>query len=312
MQSRYQSRSKFSAFTLIELLVVIAIIAILAAILFPVFAQAREKARQTSCLSNTKQLGLAIYQYVQDYDETLPNGTYLYGSVGGWAGQIYPYVKSAGVFRCPSDIFDPRSKENNSSYGMNSDLSIGGNGQGTGTTYPLGGGGPITGQLSQAVNLPEMKAPAKTVLLFEVEGNINMDITSYYEQTHPSTKNYNASPFGQGTPQTFNPSGGGTFSSGCGSQGPNDTLKYATGYFGRRPVTGFECHWTGPKGRHSEGANYLMGDTHAKWFRGSQVSAGRNATSETGAEQPTQYGNAAGTSGTFADGSSVGATFSVR
>jgi len=59
-------------FTLIELLVVIAIIAILAAILFPVFAKVREKARQTSCLSNEKQLGLAITQYVQDYDEKLP------------------------------------------------------------------------------------------------------------------------------------------------------------------------------------------------------------------------------------------------
>src|ERR1041385_3748666 len=62
-------------FTLIELLVVIAIIAILAAILFPVFAQAREKARQTSCLSNEKQLGLAVMQYLQDYDELLPTGT---------------------------------------------------------------------------------------------------------------------------------------------------------------------------------------------------------------------------------------------
>src|SRR5918911_1001893 len=65
-----------SGFTLIELLVVIAIIAILAAILFPVFAQAREKARMVACLSNTKQIGLAVMQYVQDYDETYPTNSW--------------------------------------------------------------------------------------------------------------------------------------------------------------------------------------------------------------------------------------------
>jgi prepilin-type N-terminal cleavage/methylation domain-containing protein/prepilin-type processing-associated H-X9-DG protein len=101
---------KSSGFTLIELLVVIAIIAILAAILFPVFAQAREKARQTSCLSNTKQIGLALMQYTQDYDETLPcyDGglfTAVY-SVGeyfpAWAQQVYPYMKNEGVLGCPS------------------------------------------------------------------------------------------------------------------------------------------------------------------------------------------------------------------
>src|SRR5436305_5829833 len=69
---RHRMRKQNRAFTLIELLVVIAIIAILAAILFPVFAQAREKARSISCLSNTKQLGLAVMMYVQDYDETFP------------------------------------------------------------------------------------------------------------------------------------------------------------------------------------------------------------------------------------------------
>lgn len=92
-------------FTLIELLVVIAIIAILAAILFPVFARAREKARQTSCLSNLKQLGMAVVMYAQDYDETLPSYRLASSSPGcqiNWWNQITPYVKNAQVLICPT------------------------------------------------------------------------------------------------------------------------------------------------------------------------------------------------------------------
>jgi prepilin-type N-terminal cleavage/methylation domain-containing protein/prepilin-type processing-associated H-X9-DG protein len=89
-------------FTLIELLVVIAIIAILAAILFPVFAKAREKARQASCSSNEKQLGLAFLQYIQDNDETFPNSNNGGSSnILGWGDAIFPYVKSTGVYHCP-------------------------------------------------------------------------------------------------------------------------------------------------------------------------------------------------------------------
>jgi len=93
-------------FTLIELLVVIAIIAILAAILFPVFAKAREKARQSSCLSNVKQLAIAIMQYTQDYDETMPmRNLYVPPSTAAryaWDNQIQPYVKNWQAFTCPS------------------------------------------------------------------------------------------------------------------------------------------------------------------------------------------------------------------
>jgi prepilin-type N-terminal cleavage/methylation domain-containing protein/prepilin-type processing-associated H-X9-DG protein len=103
--------SKRRAFTLIELLVVIAIIAILAAILFPVFAQAREKARQTSCISNLKQIGSGLMMYYQDYDEILPavnSGGHPtgwgYGSPDTvWAQAINPYTKNWQIFRCPSD-----------------------------------------------------------------------------------------------------------------------------------------------------------------------------------------------------------------
>lgn len=119
---RSTSRSAARGFTLIELLVVIAIIAILAAILFPVFATAREKARQISCVSNLKQLSLAFTQYQQDYDELGPNATDGKPGekeLGGWMfvnsssasapsfdptkGSIYSYVKSAQVFVCPDD-----------------------------------------------------------------------------------------------------------------------------------------------------------------------------------------------------------------
>ncbi len=130
-----------SAFTLIELLVVIAIIAILAAILFPVFARVRENARKTSCLSNLKQIGLGMMQYVQDYDETIPDSSIVANEPGsaslanyangyqggthitswevrrflddgvtpaGYGGKLLPYTKSMQILICPSDTRQPR------------------------------------------------------------------------------------------------------------------------------------------------------------------------------------------------------------
>ncbi len=91
-------------FTLIELLVVIAIIAILAAILFPVFARAREKARQTSCLSNVKQISLGVLMYAQDYDGTFPHYYKTYAEGGGhyWTAALEPYLRNEQILVCPS------------------------------------------------------------------------------------------------------------------------------------------------------------------------------------------------------------------
>jgi len=161
MASRKPTGGRQSGFTLIELLVVIAIIAILAAILFPVFAKAREKARQTACLSNEKQIGLAIMQYVQDNDEVMPYGndhSNAYPTGIGWAGPVYPYTKSTAVFTCPDDATTTTVANNFTvSYSYNRDFS----------------GEPDAG----------MTKPSMTVLLCEVQGeyapimNINENVS---------------------------------------------------------------------------------------------------------------------------------------
>lgn len=124
---------KRRGFTLIELLVVIAIIAILAAILFPVFAQAREKARAISCINNERQMGLGILQYIQDYDETYPMTEYSgpnYSYYLSWREEVYPYVKNGmgseygyptamyGVWQCP----DYPDESQYAQYGVNYDV----------------------------------------------------------------------------------------------------------------------------------------------------------------------------------------------
>jgi prepilin-type N-terminal cleavage/methylation domain-containing protein/prepilin-type processing-associated H-X9-DG protein len=143
-------------FTLIELLVVIAIIAILAAILFPVFAQAREKARQTACLSNVKQISLGILMYVQDYDETFPM---LYNKVGdtsyGIEWFIQPYVKNFGVFNCPSSN---RKRSATATYGSYS--------YGYPSTY--GGTSALFRSMMGGPSLAEIRRPAEIVMMGDI------------------------------------------------------------------------------------------------------------------------------------------------
>jgi prepilin-type N-terminal cleavage/methylation domain-containing protein/prepilin-type processing-associated H-X9-DG protein len=236
-----------TGFTLIELLVVIAIIAILAAILFPVFAQAREKARAISCLSNSKQIGTAISMYNQDYDESGPTGVDDWAHADGWAGQVYPYVKNMAVFRCPDD--DPQSVV---SYAYNSDY-----------IYPQGyvwdGAHPPV-----SVTLAALTAPATTVLLSEVAKNYYSGIGWYTAELVSQGADY-------GSP------GGNGLGYAIGICTPNEwTCLWATGY-PQNATPSYDVNlFTSPDGRHSQGSNYVFGDGHSKWLRASQISAGGN------------------------------------
>ncbi len=167
-------------FTLIELLVVIAIIAILAAILFPVFARARERARQTACLSNVRQLNLAVQMYAQDYDEKLPPVMYLTdGAVeypdgstdawGLWPAIIFPYVNNIDIFNCPSSAWrwgGERTTRGN--YGANRNIS--------------GGhwGDPGTPPSIEPMSLGQLTEPSSTILITETHSTGNHQ--SFYTQ----------------------------------------------------------------------------------------------------------------------------------
>lgn len=166
-------------FTLIELLVVIAIIAILAAILFPVFARARENARRASCQSNLKQLGLGIMQYVQDYDERYPAYVRQYGITyqnNGvnmpylvWQLQVQPYLKSRQIFACPSNTNGLIQGTSPGVFDIRPDYS--GNSIGT-SPYPwLGstslGQGIFGGDLSPGLSLADVPNSAGTIMVLE-------------------------------------------------------------------------------------------------------------------------------------------------
>ena len=168
---------KRRGFTLIELLVVIAIIAILAAILFPVFARAREKARQTSCLSNVKQIVLGCQMYLQDYDEAfMLNRGYNHGATypptiqyWTWVLLIEPYVKNVNIFECPSDpspwaYTDPiRNARITGSYAYNCAFP----GTGYASYNGLRGDHTVTPAIWNPYKLAEIQTPSETWMIMD-------------------------------------------------------------------------------------------------------------------------------------------------
>lgn len=164
MKMNRKAQRHATGFTLIELLVVIAIIAILAAILFPVFARARENARRSSCLSNVKQLGLGFLQYAQDYDEKLPGSWNDKNDEAQWWGaKIQPYVKSSQLFFCPSDSDSSSSQpigRGNTSYGFNYAFLDADPG-----TYSKGG-----------ISLAQLYIPAQTLILADSGNSTNKSL----------------------------------------------------------------------------------------------------------------------------------------
>ena len=196
-----EPQSHKTGFTLIELLVVIAIIAILAAILFPAFARARENARRASCQSNLKQLGLGILQYTQDYDEKIPPGveTVAFTPDGPWPNSIQPYVKSTGLFACPSN-----SKNKQIMQGT-ADTPVSYVANGTLDQAAMGDVSPFMKRVGAGVNdyagaaLASIVAPAQLILIFENSGSnyypiqynlSNLNGADYDFTNHLTTSNY--------------------------------------------------------------------------------------------------------------------------
>lgn len=321
--------SSNSGFTLIELLVVIAIIAILAAILFPVFASAREKARQISCLSNEKQIGIAFLQYVQDYDQTWPAGDAGnvnggnwsmsdFGTRGGngWAAEIDPYLKSGtptGVYTCPDGVPGFGGNAIPVAYGYNQNFS-----------KPLGGTPPLFSGIADN----DLNAPASTVLVFELSeqdgGSIIAD--NYWQWPAPAGSGINSwSPL-------FPPGLAGT---GVDFPGTDTQwtyyAEYETGAMGG-PLDANSgefsiatpeedssacAPWGAPPcdyiTRHSPGgdgiSNFLMADGHAKLLKCDVVSPGTTAPSAT---TPENNGvNATGWAQTSAAGTSAMGPFAA-
>jgi prepilin-type N-terminal cleavage/methylation domain-containing protein/prepilin-type processing-associated H-X9-DG protein len=271
--SDLRMRRSISAFTLIELLVVIAIIAILAAILFPVFAQAREKARQTACLSDTKQLALGFIQYSQDYDETLPpnarpDTTTLPPVRLSAFERIIPYVKNADILHCPDD--DTSATSPSGRYCIFKDQTTGLSSAPTSfiyvSYYPVGVGSSNGGNWG-VFQGGEVAPTVPPVALSEITSAAD---TIWFTERRSRESEGGSSQGGNWDPTidigTATPTSGDCYDcNGTNNNGANDTN-------GNNGVTR----------RHSGGSIYAFADGHSKWFkRGNNVNGdttGANAT----------------------------------
>ena len=226
-----------TGFTLIELLIVIAIIAILAAILFPVFATAREKARQSSCASNLKQIILADLQYSQDYDEmSVPVRTGSSVIIWNWCYCIYPYIKTVNVFHCPSQALPGSFLDYTYNYQI---------------AFSAVTGAPLR-------NLSSISQPAVTVAFADALGESP-------QSTPTLAQDLGNTPVTDLTSQLGDTLG---FSMACGA--PGGCSVTATGEYGMLygPIANQEhsCEGAVAAVRHSGGANYALMDGHVKWF----------------------------------------------
>ena len=264
-----RSARPLAGFTLIELLVVIAIIAILAAILFPVFAQAREKARQITCLSNEKQIGLGLMQYLQDYDGSYPQANDM--TQVQWYNWVYPYFKSGsaksdgyyygqgGVWNCPSFPLTRKNQAQGEQYGVNDSLFV--------NDYPGQGPGP---QPYQSQNESIVKSPSETILV--VEKGASGDFWSY-EQFMVTQAWWATSVMTGGN---YDPNKDNSL---CSYTVGNAACPNHTGINPDRDLPdGTVGPWEGPRTiryRHQGSANVLYADGHAKamprgsikWFK---------------------------------------------
>lgn len=240
-------------FTLIELLVVIAIIAILAAILFPVFAQAREKARQTSCTSNLKQVGMAILMYTGDNDEMLPLAAY--NPVGlplvQWYDVIEPYAKTGTQGMIVNGV---AAQRNNAPFWICPSIAN--------TTVPMLPGDAAPGPLTASAYSPALSYMA------------NGNLMPFWHRSFASFGTFPGQPSSLATIQApaqvvmvsegmgyIPASGGDDWTTGCDQR--ESGYAPVTG-----PVNGMSWIYCGARYRHSGGSNYLLADGHVKWTRG--------------------------------------------
>ncbi len=254
-------------FTLIELLGVIGIISVIAAILFPVFVSVRERGRRTACLSNERQLGIAMMQYVADSGEQFPNGFVVAGE--RWVSQTYPYLKSAAVYQCPDAVF-PQLLPNNFpvGFGLSSNL---------GQHSPEVVGEKFV-QHAEGYGLGTLTAPSRTVLLFEIDnGGV---------QINGAPKSGDGSVVGDAG-EDGSAQGDGEGGTLCDGTYPLTGSvfgwpKYATGNVGGRLLNGATKNGrmldgnTGSTPQHQGGANYVACDGHAVWLRPETVSGGQS------------------------------------